>query len=91
MDFRLLFLAVLLSALPNLCDAARPNLLAKALKQAPILDGEVLNDPVWKTTTTASGFRTVRPVEGELASQRTQVSVAFTDNALYVAVICFRQ
>ena len=89
MDFRLLFLAVLLSALPNLCDAARPNLLAKALKQAPILDGEVLNDPVWKTTTTASGFRTVRPVEGELASQRTQVSVAFTDNALYVGVICF--
>ena len=82
-------LVVLISGLPHLSLASPPRMVAHAVDEAPVLDGEVMNDPAWQAATPATGFRVVRPVEGQLASQRTEVSVVFTDKALYIGVICY--
>ena len=50
---------------------------------APVLDGR-LDDPVWRIATPATGFRRDRPGDGNPASERTEVRVAYTADALYV-------
>lgn len=50
---------------------------------APDLDGR-LDDAVWARAETVSGFRRAEPADGEPASERTEVRVAYTDAALYV-------
>jgi hypothetical protein len=75
--------------LPQLALSAPPRMLAHGFSEAPVLDGEVINDPAWRATIPATGFRAVRPVEGALASQRTEVSVGFTDTAMYIGVVCY--
>lgn len=67
---------------------AAPELQAVALSQAPVLDGAVQGDPSWQGLTPATGFTQTRPNEGEPASQRTEVFVGYTDDALYIGVIC---
>ena len=70
-----------------LVQADRPSLQAKSLSSAPLIDGQV-NDDVWQGLPAATGFTQVRPFEGQPASQRTEVFVGYTDDALYIAVIC---
>ena len=50
---------------------------------APILDGR-LDDPAWQMATPATGFRRDRPGDGLPASERTEVRVAYTSDALYI-------
>ncbi len=50
---------------------------------APILDGR-LDDPVWRMATPATDFRRDRPGDGLPASERTEVRVAYTSDALYI-------
>jgi hypothetical protein len=69
--------------------AAPPSLVAQNLSAAPELDGEVLKDIAWRGTEPATGFQQVRPFEGQRASQRTEVFVGFTDEALYIGVVCY--
>lgn len=53
-----------------------------------VIDGK-LEEPIWSTATPADGFRQRDPNEGEPASERTEVRVAYDDNALYVGVRLF--
>jgi len=62
---------------------------AARLAVKPALDGHVLGDKAWNNLTPATGFRQTRPVEGQPASQRTEVFVGFTDDALYIGVVCY--
>ena len=66
-----------------------PVVQAHRLTVAPQLDGQVLDDAAWTEVQPASGFWQVRPTEGHPASQRTSVFIGFTDDALYVGVICY--
>lgn len=52
------------------------------------LDGR-LDDPVWAVAVPVSGFRQRDPDEGRSASERTELRVAFDDEALYVAFRLF--
>ena len=70
-------------------EPARPVLRAHRLTTAPVVDGEVLSEAVWKTVEAASGFVQVEPFEGQPASEKTEVRVAFDDDALYIAVVCY--
>ena len=70
-------------------DMARPSLEAVALTAPPSIDGRVRADDAWSGVTPTSGFRQVRPFEGQPASQRTEVFVGYTDTALYIGVICY--
>ena len=49
------------------------------------IDG-YLNEPVWKQTVPADRFVQQEPDEGKPATERTEVWVAYDDNALYIAV-----
>ena len=79
----------LVSLLPVSGYATAPRIVAAQFDQAPLLDGEVRNDSIWQSATPATGFRQVRPYEGLMATQRTEVFVGFTDSALYIGVICY--
>ena len=59
------------------------------LSDAPALDGNVLDDPAWRNAKAISGFWQIRPDDGRLATQRTEVFVGFTSKALYIAVVCY--
>ena len=67
----------------------RPRLQAMRLAQAPVIDGDVLGEDLWLDVDFGTGFQQVEPFEGEPASERTEVRIAFDDAALYIAVICF--
>lgn len=54
----------------------------------PTLDGEVRNDPAWQAASPTGGFTQTTPDEGQPASQRTEVRVLYTDDALWFAFIC---
>ncbi len=82
-----LFLALLGSVEAQ--ERARPELRAHRLAVAPQIDGEVLSEAIWEEVEVATGFVQVQPFEGESASERTEVRVAFDDQALYIAVICY--
>jgi hypothetical protein len=56
--------------------------------RAPALDG-TLDDPIWATATAVTDFRQVDPHEGQPASERTEVRVLYTDDALYIGIRAF--
>ena len=54
----------------------------------PRIDG-VLDDAVWQSAPTASGFVQRDPDEGRPATEKTVIQVAFDDEALFVGVMCY--
>ena len=64
---------------------------AVALQQAPQLDGHVATDPAWRGVAALTHFKQLQPDNGHAATQRTEVYVGFTADALYVAAICFEE
>ena len=66
-----------------------PSLHAAKLESAPVVDGLITQDEAWADAVPATGFRQVQPNDGQPASQRTEVYVGHTDDALYVAVIAY--
>jgi hypothetical protein len=53
----------------------------------PLMDGEVLDDPVWAMAPALTGFWQTTPVEGAPASEHTEVRIVYTDHTLYVGVV----
>ena len=68
---------------------ARPTATAVLVTEAPTLDGNVADDPVWQQATVITGFWQEQPDEGQPASENTEVRIVFTRDALYIGVICF--
>ncbi|MFK7847782.1 MAG: carbohydrate binding family 9 domain-containing protein, partial [Rhodothermales bacterium] len=66
-----------------------PLAQAKRVDEAPMLDGDVLNDPVWQDTPTIENFWQTIPVEGNPATERTVARVVFTDEVFYLSVVCY--
>jgi len=64
-----------------------PVTQAYPLSNSPTLDGDVINDPIWAGAKSATGFWQIRPFEGQPATQRTEVFVGFTEQALYIGAI----
>ncbi len=70
-------------------EANRRSMRAGRATVVPTLDGEVLDDEGWAAIEPTGGFVQNTPDEGEPATERTEVRVAFTDDTLYVGVVCF--
>jgi len=68
---------------------ARPAMTAARLSAAPTLDGDVGGDPVWRNVPAETAFVQQSPDEGQPASERTEVRIGFTRDALYLGVVCF--
>ena len=66
----------------------RPAAVAVRLDTPPEVDGRVHDDPAWSDAPAATGFWQTTPDEGAPASERTEVRLGYTDEALYVGVIC---
>ena len=54
----------------------------------PQLDG-VLDDDIWKTAPLHEGFRQQDPDEGKPSTERTTFQIAYDDEAIYFAVMCY--
>ena len=54
----------------------------------PKIDGR-LDDAVWQQAPFASDFLQLDPVEGEAASEKTTVQVAYDEEGLYVGIRCY--
>jgi hypothetical protein len=81
-----LLLAMVVSSAEH--EAAKPRVTAAPLAAGPQLDGDVLDDPVWRDVSVASAFWQTTPDEGQPASQPTELRVAYTADTLYVAIVC---
>jgi len=65
--------------------AAQPSLRAQWIAAPITLDGK-LDEPVWRTGTSATAFVQRTPQNGSPASQKSEVRIAYDANALYVGV-----
>ncbi len=79
-SFALIFLAVTISI-----EANEPQVLINTTEKAPIIDG-VLDDPVWKHATLITEFYQRVPVEGAVASEKTEAYLSYDSDMLYIGV-----
>ena len=61
---------------------------ARRVAQAPVIDG-VLDERVWRQAVPITEFVQAEPVEGQPASEKTEVRVLYDDRAIYIGVICY--
>ena len=67
----------------------RPVVHAAKMATNPVLDGRVLGESAWTGLVPVSGFWQVQPDDGEPATQKTEVYVGYSDDALYIGVIAY--
>ena len=72
-------------------DQGRAKNIGKAVELTilPVLDGDVINDAAWRGLTPFSDFVQLTPENGEAATRKTEVFFGFSDQFLYVGVICY--
>ena len=73
----------------NSAQGGRPIVTAVAIEEPPILDGDVLADSVWVNASVATGFQQSAPDDGQPATERTEIRVAFTSDTLFIGVVCY--
>lgn len=84
--------ALLLASLSMTVSAQttdRPALPATPLTRPPVIDGNILDDPAWQAVTPETTFTQNTPEDGMPVSQRTELRLAYTEDAVYVAFVCF--
>jgi len=67
----------------------RPSYLATQLSTEPSIDGNVINDDVWKAIPTVGELTQITPKFGKPASEKTEIRVAFSKTTFYVGVVCY--
>ena len=70
-------------------NAPRPVAQAAELTTAPVVDGNVLDDPAWRTAEPITDFWQIQPNAGQAASQRTAVYIGFTETSLHIGVVAY--
>lgn len=89
-----LSLCFLVSFLPRLCaqqkttQESAPPAEAVAVEHPPKLDG-TLDDPLWQPATPVTDFRQQEPLEGQPATEKTEVRILYTRHAVYFGIHCF--
>lgn len=69
--------------------ADRPSAHAFQLPEVPVIDGEVLDDEVWRGLAPVDQFFQTKPQAGMPASEKTEVRIAYTATTFYLAVVCY--
>jgi hypothetical protein len=67
----------------------RPSGRAATVTVAPTIDGDVLGDAAWSSAVPMSGFWQEQPFEGQPSTERTEVRIVVTAEALFVGVVCY--
>ena len=68
---------------------SQPVARAIELTTAPVVDGNVIDDPAWTGAVAIDDFWQIQPQAGQPASQRTAVFVGYTDKALHIGFIAY--
>ncbi len=68
---------------------SRPVTKATSIENDPLLDGDIINDPVWQSIEPITELIQVQPDNGQPASERTEIRIAYTANTFHLAVICY--
>jgi hypothetical protein len=79
---------LLVCATPVLAQSSRPIATAVAAAEAPTIDG-VLDDRIWQSATPLDGFMQAEPLEGQPASEATEVRIVYDDEAIYVGAMMY--
>lgn len=67
----------------------RPVAEAQALIEAPLIDGDVLNDPIWQTIMPFDEMVQAQPNFGLLATERTEIRIAYTSEMFFISAVCY--
>lgn len=72
----------------DICVSKQATITRLGPEEKVDVDGK-LDEPVWRRTQPISDFVQLRPVEGVLPTERTEVSFAYDDNTLYIGARMF--
>src|SRR5262245_27782567 len=62
---------------------------ATRTRVAPVIDGNIQDDPAWAGVQPITGSWQITPAEGTPATERTEVRFVFTDTTLYIGAIAY--
>lgn len=67
----------------------RPVAEAQALTEAPLIDGDVLNDPIWQTIAPFDEMVQAQPNFGLPATELTEIRIAYTSEVFFISAVCY--
>jgi len=70
-------------------NAERPTTKATLITEKPIIDGEVLTDPLWLKVNTVGPLSQNQPNWGEPASEKTDIRIAYDATCQFRRNRCF--
>ena len=73
--------------MPNV--SVRPTAPAYSLTQPPVIDGDILNEELWKIIPPIDQLIQTKPNAGFPATEKTEIRIGYTASTFYVAVVCY--
>ncbi len=73
----------------NISKEERPTTQAVLISEKPVIDGEVLTDPLWLKVNTVGALSQNQPNWGEPASEKTDIRIAYDATTFYLSVVCY--
>jgi len=70
-------------------NAARPIASATSIYAPPTIDGNVIDDPVWKLIPTIGALVQSQPNYNQAPTEKTDIRIAYTATTLYVSAVCY--
>ena len=65
------------------------SIIAIKTDALPEIDGNVVDDPIWKKIIPTTGFAQQSPDEGSPATEKTIVKIAYTKDYFYLSAVCY--
>ncbi len=78
----------LLNSAQSQSNDDRPSVSAQYVETAPLIDGEVLEENYWRAVPAVTELWQIQPNSGQVASEKTEVYIAYTNTTFYIAVVC---
>ncbi len=69
--------------------SAQSSATANKIETPPIIDGIVIGEIAWESVEPISGFWQTMPDDGQPASEKTEIRIAYTETAIYFGVVCY--
>jgi hypothetical protein len=70
-------------------NVERPSTQATAITEKPVIDGEVIGDPIWQKINTIGALTQNQPNWGLAPSEKTDIRIAYTSTTFYLSVVCY--
>jgi len=70
-------------------SAGAPVAAAAAVEQEPVIDGDVINDPVWNQIAPFGHLTQTRPNRGQPSTEKTDIRIAYSKSTFFLSVVCY--